>query len=256
MSVQREMTMKSMLMPRLQLAYKRPDEICAPDYITASDYLRPTVAAFVLASGYCVAFTLLCILLSPDRWVELSAIGFSAAFGMGVLYASMALVSSATHHCFLRFRVRKYGTDALVKRMSLPMKSSLSFELALAATGDLPNCKIAHFDEASGQIRGRIRGSMLRPARWVDLAVTDKASGSELSIATYAEMEPLRGKAMYKLWGPKWYSVIVSMEVDKNVEINNQIAAFIKSTPNWDHEYLALELDDQKTSKDIDRASA
>lgn len=231
-------------MYRVEARNKVTADLTRPDYIEPIDYLRPIAGGFCLGMMYMALVTIVCMMTDPGRAGIAMIVGGSGAFMSAILYGAAGLFAALVNHWAWIYRLKKYGPPAYQRSFSIEIPRKQSFELCLAAAGQLSNPKIVAMDEHRGEIRVLHQGPWWRSENaYVDVALRESLDGvTHVTLTAQTAVSDMRFSLLKLLWGEKWLPLILTVGYhERHGELMDQIADYALSIPNWNHHIADLQ---------------
>ncbi len=149
---------------------------------------------------------------------------------LGVVFA--AVVHSYRVGFSESLAVRGISAFLTYEDVNLPL--SEAFELCLASTMQLRSALIVRSLEGVG-IYARVKAV---PDRTVVIRLESMRTGiTRIAIDCVKHWHPIHSKLVRQLFGRKFEQLIVRTDDGLNAELIEEIASFLRNTPNWDHVY-------------------
>lgn len=225
-------------MYRVEPQNKVRADLTRPDYIEPIDFLRPTLGGFCLGLAYMTLVTLICILTDPGRASVAMIVGGSGAFMSALLYGAAGLLAALVNHWAWLHRLKRLGPPAYQRSFSLQIPRKQTFELCLAATGQLSKPKIVGLDEHRGEIRVLHSGPWWRSDNtYVDIHLRESLDGvTHVTLNAQSAVSDFRFAILKFMWGEKWLPLILTVGYhDRHGQLMDQVADYCLSVPNWNH---------------------
>jgi len=203
-------------------------------------YLDPT---FYKLRDYldCFLRGISCGLVLNAPVILLSVVSPSLLFGMlpcilGIS-ALLGIVFAAVANSFrsgFKEQLSRRGVAAFLTYEDVNLPVSQAYELCLASSMQIRSALIVEALEGE-RICVRVKAV---PDRTIVIRLEEMRKGkTRIAIECVKHWSPLRANLVRRLFSRKFEQLILRVDDGLNAELIEQLAAFIRETPNWDYKY-------------------
>ncbi|HIA50682.1 MAG TPA: hypothetical protein EYN91_01110 [Candidatus Melainabacteria bacterium] len=206
-----------------------PLQYLDPTFFRLRDYA--SVFARGAAFGIALNFPLIILgLVTPSLMPVYLPCMTTAACILGISFSAAA---KGFQMAFSK-AVSAYGIEAFLTYEDVRLPLAKAYELCLAATTEIPKASILECIEGR-RICVRVKGY---PDRTIVIRLDPLGRGiTRIAIDSVKHLSLPQSIAIRTCWGTKFEQLILRVDDGSNAQLIEQIASFVRETPDWDYVY-------------------